>query len=117
MNLGIIAGVVTVAVMIVMLAIVFFIYKKKKSESEAMELEPADSEHIIFKKEKRDLLKHHMNSELKNKKRIYEEFDKIAEKGKIDRKGIKSTFIFEVKFYHSFGTTSAQTSVFHINCI
>ena len=56
-----------------------------------MELEPADSEHIIFKKEKRDLLKQHMNSELKNKRRIYEEFDKIAEKSQIDQ-GIKSTF-------------------------
>ena len=85
MNLGIIAGVVTVTVMIVMLAIVFFIYKKKKSESEAMELEPADSEHIIFKKEKRDLLKHHMNSELKNKRRIHKEFDKIAERSQTDQ--------------------------------
>ena len=70
--------------MIIMLAIVFFIYKKKP-KSEAMELEPADSEHIIFKKEKRDLLKHHMNLEIKNKRRIYKEFDKIAEKSQTDQ--------------------------------
>ena len=50
-----------------------------------MELEPADSEHIIFKKEKRDLLKHHMNSELKYKRRIHKEFDKIAEKSQTDQ--------------------------------
>ena len=85
---GIVAGVVTAVVIIIILAIVLFFYLKKKPESEAMELEPADSEHIIFKKEKRDLLKQHMNSELKNKRRIYKEFDKIAEKSQIDQ-GIK----------------------------
>ena len=85
---GIVAGVVTAVVIIIILAIVLFLYLKKKPESEAMELEPADSEHIIFKKEKRDLLKQHMNSELKSKGRIYKEFDKIAEKSHIDQ-GIK----------------------------
>ena len=84
----------TAVVIVIILAIILFLFFKKKPESEAMELEPADSEHIIFKKEKRDLLKQHMNSELKNKRRIYEEFDKIAEKSQIDQ-GIKSTFWFE----------------------
>ena len=65
---------------IIILAVALFFIYKKKSEPDAMELEPAESEHIIFKKEKRDLLKHHMNSELKNKRRINKEFDKIAEK-------------------------------------
>ena len=88
---GIVAGVVTAAVIIIILAIVLFLCLKKKPESDVMELEPVDSEHIIFKKEKRDLLKHHMNSELKNKRRIYEEFDKIAEKSQIYQ-GIQSTF-------------------------
>ena len=74
---------------VIILAIILFLFLKKKPES--MELESADSEHIIFKKEKRDLLKQHMNSELKNKKRIYEEFDKITEKSQFD-KGIKSFF-------------------------
>ena len=74
---------------VIILAIALFLILKKNPESKAMELEPADSEHIIFKKEKRDLLKQHMNSELKNKKRIYEEFDKINEKSQFD-KGIKS---------------------------
>ena len=50
-----------------------------------MELEPTDSEHIIFKKDKRDLLKQHMNSELKNKRRIHKEFDKIAERSQTDQ--------------------------------
>ena len=88
---GIVAGVVTAVLIVIILAIALFFIYKKKSKSEAMDLEPADSEHIIFKKEKRDLLKQHMNSELKNKRRIYEEFDKIAEKSQIYQ-GIQSTF-------------------------
>ena len=85
---GIVAGVVTAVVIVIILVITLFIFFKKKSESDTMEREPADSEHIIFKKEKRDLLKQHMNSELKSKGRIYKEFDKIAEKSHIDQ-GIK----------------------------
>ena len=84
----------TAVVIVIILAIALFLILKKNPESKAMELEPADSEHIIFKKEKRDLLKQHMNSELKNKRRIYEEFDKITEKSQFD-KGIKSFFWFE----------------------
>ena len=84
-------GVVTAVVIVIILAIILFLILKKKPESQAKELEPADSDHIIFKKEKRDLLKQHMNSELKNKRRIYEEFDKIAEKSQFDQ-GIKSFF-------------------------
>ena len=84
MNLGIIAGIVTAVIIIILAVALFFIYKKKP-ESEAMEMKPANSEHIIFKKEKRDLMKQHMNSELKNKRRIYEEFDKIAEKSQTDQ--------------------------------
>ena len=78
-------------VIAIILAVILFFILKKKPESEVMELEPANSEHIIFKKEKRDLLKQHMNSELKNKRRIYKEFDKIAEKSQIYQ-GIQSTF-------------------------
>ena len=56
-----------------------FLILKKKPATEAMELELGYSEHIIFKKQKLELLKRHINSELKNKKRIYDEFDKIAD--------------------------------------
>ena len=51
MNLGFIAGAVT-AVIIIILAVALFFICKRKPESDAMELGPADSEHIIFKKEK-----------------------------------------------------------------
>ena len=74
-------------VIILVIAITFFLICKKKpshSKSEAMELEP-DSEHIVFKKQKLDLLKHEMNSELKNKRKISGEFDKTAMKMKMNK--------------------------------
>ena len=79
---GILIGVAAAAAMVIILALTitcFLIYKKKKSRSmsEAMELEP-DSEHIVFKKQKPDLLKHEMNAELKNKRKISGEFDKTS---------------------------------------
>lgn len=53
------------------------IYKKKKSQEEAIEME-LDSDHIVFKKQKLELLKHQMNAKLKNDRKIAEEFDEIA---------------------------------------
>ena len=61
-----------------------FIYKKKKSQKEAIELEP-DSNHIVLKKQKLDLLKHQMNVELNNKRKIVEEFDEIAKLNKANQ--------------------------------
>ena len=74
--------VVTAASTVIILTITitfFLIYKKKRShsKSEAIELEP---EHIVFKKQKLDLLKYEMNSEIKNKRKISGEFDKTAMK-------------------------------------
>ena len=74
--------VVTAAATVIILTITitaFLIYKKKRrhSKSETIELEP---EHIVFKKQKLDILKCEMNSELKNKRKISGEFDKTAMK-------------------------------------
>ena len=67
-------------VIILAIAITFFLKKKRShSKSEEIDLEP-DIEHIVFKKQKLDVLKHDMNSELKNKRKISGEFDKTAMK-------------------------------------
>ena len=73
-------GTAAAIVIILAITIIFFlIYKKKKSHqsSKTIELEP-DSEHIVFQKQKLDLLKNEMNSELKNKRKISGEFEKTA---------------------------------------
>ena len=49
-----------------------------------MELEP-HFDHIVFKKQKLDLLKCRMNTELKNKRKISEEFDEIAKMNKANQ--------------------------------
>ena len=74
-------GAAAAIVLILAITIFFLIYKKKKShsKSEAIGLEPGP-EHIVFKKQKLDLLKYEMNSELKNKRKISGEFDKTAMK-------------------------------------
>ena len=38
----------------------------------------SDSEHLIFKKEKREIMKMNINFALKNKKKILEEFNRIG---------------------------------------
>ena len=69
-----------------MAIIFFFIYKKKKSQVEAMEME-TDSDHIVFRKQKLDLLKHQMNKELNNKRKIVEEFKKMNKANKFPSQG------------------------------
>ena len=47
-----------------------------------MELEP---DHIVFKKQKVELLKHRMNAEMNNKRKIVEEFDEVAKLNKANQ--------------------------------
>ena len=58
---------------------VFHKYSKRTS---SMEMESvvsvSDSEHLIFKKEKREIMKMNINFALKNKKKILEEFNRIG---------------------------------------
>ena len=49
-----------------------------------MKMEP-DSDHIVLKKQKLDLLKHQMNAELNNKRKIVEEFYEIAKMNKANQ--------------------------------
>ena len=78
---GINAGYVTVYFLLLVVLLVFIIKRKpqylnfiKKNEKS----EKLDSDHILFKKQKLELLKQEMNIELKNKRKISGEFDKMA---------------------------------------
>ena len=51
-----------------------------------MEME-TDSDHIVFRKQKLDLLKHQMNEELNNKRKIMEEFEKMNKANKFSNQG------------------------------
>ena len=46
-----------------------------------------DSDHIVFRKQKLDLLKHQMNKELNNKRKIVEEFEKMNKANKFPSQG------------------------------
>ena len=78
---GIAAG-VTLMVLVSLIAGGVCVFHKYSKRTSSMEMESfasvSDSDHLIFKKEKREIMKMNINFALKNEKKILEEFNRIG---------------------------------------